>query len=306
MTPKNRLVFLHQSLSEPNEVHSIKTNGKDLAKLSGFNDDVLAGIELGSVEDVTFKGWGDEDVQMFILYPPGFDAAQTWPLLILVHGGPHGTFGDYFHYRWNAQAFAAPGYVTAMVNFHGSSSFGQEYTDAITGEHGNKPFTDVMKATDYLLAQGYIDPDRMAVAGGSYGGYLVSWIGTQTDRYACIINHAGVFDLVTQFGSDWTFGRPRAYGGTTWENLERVIRWSPAHNMKDYRTPTLIIHGEKDYRVPVGNGLEAYGMLKAMGVPAKLVYFPDENHWVLTAQNSIFWYGEFHDWLDRHIGTGPR
>ncbi|UCF06334.1 MAG: S9 family peptidase [bacterium] len=305
VTPKNQLIFLHQSLSEPNEVYSISTNGKDFKKLSTFNDGILAGIEFGEVEDVTFNGWGEADVQMFILYPPGFDASKKWPLLILVHGGPHGTFGDYFHYRWNAQTFAAPGYVTAMVNFHGSSSFGQDYTDAITGEHGNKPFVDVMRATDYLLDRGFVDESRMAVAGGSYGGYLVSWIGTQTDRYACIINHAGVFDLVTQFGSDWTFGRPRAYGGTTWEDLERVIRWSPAHNMKNYKTPTLVIHGEKDYRVPVGNGLEAYGMLKAMGVPAKLIYFPDENHWVLTARNSIFWYGEFHAWLDRYIDTGP-
>jgi dipeptidyl aminopeptidase/acylaminoacyl peptidase len=133
----------------------------------------------------------------------------------------------------------------------------------------------------------------------------VSWIGTQTDRFACIINHAGVFDLCAQFGSDITHGRPRSYGGTPWENLEAVIRWSPAHNMGHYRTPTLIVHGELDYRVPVGNGLEAYGMLKAIGVPAKLIYFPDENHWVLTPRNSIFWYHEFHGWLERFIGAGP-
>jgi dipeptidyl aminopeptidase/acylaminoacyl peptidase len=303
---KNRLIFLHQSLSEPVEVWSVKTNGKDLKKLSFFNDEILESIEMGRVKDVTFEGAEGADVQMFVLYPPGFDKSRMWPLLVLVHGGPHGTFGDYFHYRWNAQAFAAPGYVTAMVNFHGSSSFGQDFTDAITGEHGRKPFIDVMKAVDQLLEPGYIDEGRMAVAGGSYGGYLVSWIGTQTDRFACIINHAGVFDLCAQFGSDVTFGRDRAYGGNTWENLDRVIRWSPAHHMKNYVTPTLVIHGERDYRVPVGNALECYGMLKAKGVPAKLIYFPDENHWVLTAQNSIFWYGEFNEWLDRHIVAGPK
>lgn len=305
VTPKERLVFLHQSLSEPNEVYIVRNNGKDLTKISSFNDEILGDVDFGEVEDVTFKGYENNDVQMFVLYPPGFDASANWPLLILVHGGPHGTFGDYFHYRWNAQLFAAPGYVTVMVNFHGSSSFGQDYTDAITGEHGRKPFIDVMKAADYMVEKGFIDEKKMAVAGGSYGGYLVSWIGTRTDRFACIINHAGVFDLCVQFGSDWTFGRSRAYGGDPWTNLEDVIRWSPAHHMDNYVTPTLVIHGEKDYRVPVGNALEAYGMLRAKGVPAKLIYFPDENHWVLTAQNSIFWYNEFHDWLERYVGVGP-
>ncbi len=305
VTPKERLVFLHQSLSEPNEVYIVRNNGKDLTKISSFNDEILGDVDFGEVEDVTFKGYENNDVQMFVLYPPGFDASANWPLLILVHGGPHGTFGDYFHYRWNAQLFAAPGYVTVMVNFHGSSSFGQDYTDAITGEHGRKPFIDVMKAADYMVEKGFIDEKKMAVAGGSYGGYLVSWIGTRTDRFACIINHAGVFDLCVQFGSDWTFGRSRAYGGDPWTNLEDVIRWSPAHHMDNYVTPTLVIHGEKDYRVPVGNALEAYGMLRAKGVSAKLIYFPDENHWVLTAQNSIFWYNEFHDWLERYVGVGP-
>ena len=204
-----------------------------------------------------------------------------------------------------AQAFAAPGYVTAMVNFHGSSSFGQDFTDAITGEVGRKPYIDVMNGVDHLIGKGFIDEERMAAAGGSYGGYLVSWIGTRNDRFACIINHAGVFDLVLQFGSDITHGRARNYGGTVWDGLEAVTRYSPAHHMENYVTPTLVIHGEKDYRVPVGNGLEIYGIIKAKGVPAKLIYFPDENHWVLTEKNSIFWYNEFHGWLDRWIGTGP-
>lgn len=303
--PGGRLIFLHQDNAAPDRVCTIGKNGKDFRKITSFNDEILAGIEMGRFEDVWFEGAEGDQVQMFILYPPGFDPSMKWPLLVLVHGGPHGIFGDSFHPRWNTQVFASPGYVTAMVNFHGSSSFGQDFTDAITAEHGRKPFIDVMKAVDTILAMGFVDEDRMAVAGGSYGGYLASWIGTQTDRFACLINHAGVFDLGVQFGSDITSGRERAYGGTPWENPEDVLRWSPAHNMKDYVTPTLIIHGEKDYRVPVGNGLEAYGMLKARGIPARLIYFPDENHWVLTAQNSIFWYGEFHAWLDRWIGAGP-
>jgi len=260
---------------------------------------------MGRIEDVTYAGFGGADVQMFVLCRPGFDESKKWPLLILVDGGPHGTFGDDWHYRWNAQTFAAPGYVTAMVNFHGSSSFGQDFTDAITGEVGRKPYEDVMRAADYMLGRDYIDGDRMAVAGGSYGGYLVSWIGTQTDRFACIIDHAGVFDLVAQFGSDITHGRARNYGGTPWDGLEAVTRYSPSDHMENYVTPTLVIHGERDYRVPVGNGLEIYGILKAKGVPAKLIYFPDENHFVQSPKNSIFWYKEFHAWLDTWIGTGP-
>ena len=308
VTPKNKLVFLHQDNAQPNTVYSVKANGRGLKKLTDFNDELLSGIEWGEMEDVWFAGAEGKDVQMFVMYPPFFnpeDKTKKWPLLVLVHGGPHGTFGDDFHPRWNTQTFAAPGYVLAMVNFHGSSTFGQDYTDAITGEHGRKPYLDVMAAVDVMLDRGYIDEKRMAVAGGSYGGYLVSWIATRTDRFACIINHAGVFDLLVQFGSDWTFGRPRSYGGTPWNNMDDVIRWSPAHNMEKYVTPTLVIHGERDYRVPVGNGLEAYGMLKRKGVPARLIYFPDENHWVLTPQNSIFWYGEFHGWLKRWIGAGP-
>ncbi|MBN1163663.1 MAG: S9 family peptidase [Candidatus Krumholzibacteriota bacterium] len=303
--PGGDLIFMHQSNCEPDRICVVGKNGKGLRKLTSFNDDILSGIEMGRFEDVWFQGAGGAAVQMFILYPPGFDAEKKWPLLVLVHGGPHGTFGDDFHPRWNTQVFAAPGYVTALVNFHGSSTFGQDFTDAITGENGRKPFIDVMRAVDHILERGFVDERRMAVAGGSYGGYLASWIGTQTIRFACLINHAGVFDLCAQFGSDITSGRQRAYGGTPWEALENVIRWSPAHNMENYVTPTLIIHGEKDYRVPVGNGLEAYGMLKAKGVPARFIYFPDENHWVLTAQNSIFWYREFHAWLERWIGVGP-
>jgi dipeptidyl aminopeptidase/acylaminoacyl peptidase len=306
--PDGRLVFLHQHNAEPNTLYSIKTNGKDLRRLASFNDELLADIEWGRMEEAWYTGADGDKVQMFVMYPPFFsadDPVKKWPLLVLVHGGPHGTFGDDFHPRWNTQVFAAPGYVLAMVNFHGSSSFGQAFTDAITGEQGRKPYEDVMAAVDVMLQKGFIDEKRMAVAGGSYGGYLVSWIGTQTDRFACIINHDGVFDLLGQFGSDWTFGRQRAYGGNPWDDLDAVLRYSPAHHMKDYVTPTLVVHGERDYRVPVGNGLEVYGMLKGKGVPARFVYFPDENHWVLSAQNSIYWYGEFHQWLKRWIGVGP-
>jgi len=301
-----RIVFLHENISAPVALYSMKTNGSGLRKLTHFNDEILAGVEMGRMENMWFRGAEGDSVQAYVLYPPGFDAKKTWPLLVLVHGGPHGTFGDRFHPRWNAQVFAAGGYVTLMPNFHGSTGFGEYFADRINGEHPRLPFIDVMKATDVMVGKPFIDSTRMAVAGGSYGGYLVSWIGGHTDRYAAIVNHAGVYNLMAQFGSDVTQHRDISYGGTPWDGRDQVLKWSPSQYAKDYVTPTLVMHGEKDYRVPYGQALEVYGMLKAKGVPARLVVYPNENHWILTAQNSIHWYGEFHDWLHRWIGTGGK
>jgi dipeptidyl aminopeptidase/acylaminoacyl peptidase len=300
----NSIVFLHQSLKGPNTLHRINSDGTGLTKLSHFNDALLSELQMGDYEDVTFKGARGDDVQMYITYPPNFDPDQKWPLLVLVHGGPHGTFGDNFHPRWNVQVFAAPGYVCVTPNFHGSATFGEEFAECINGAHAEMPFVDVMAATDYMAKKSYIDPARMAAAGGSYGGYLSAWIGCHTDRFACLINHAGVYNLMAQFGSDITHNRDISYGGTPWAAPEEVLEWSPSHHSKNYVTPTLVMHGERDYRVPYGQGLELYGTLKAKGVPARLVVYPDENHWILTANNSIHWYGEYHKWLNRWVGVG--
>ncbi|MBN1449248.1 MAG: S9 family peptidase [Bacteroidetes bacterium] len=302
----DHIVFLHEHLLAPDAVYVMNTDGSELRKLSTFNDDLLTTVEMGRVENVWFHGEEGDSVQMYVIYPPGFDADRMWPLLVLVHGGPHGDFGDNFHPRWNAQVFAGGGYVTITPNFHGSTGFGEYFADRINGEHPRLPFIDVMMATDEMIARPYIDSSRMAVAGGSYGGYLVSWIGGQTDRYACIINHAGVYNLMAQFGSDITQHRDISYGGTPWDGRDAVLRWSPSQYAATYSTPTLVMHGEKDYRVPYGQALEVYGVLKAKGVPAKLIIYPDENHWILSPQNSIHWYGQFHDWLNRWIGAGGR
>ena len=213
----------------------------------------------------------------------------------------HGSFGDQWHARWNAQAFAAPGYVVALVNFQGSTGWGQDFAQCIQGEWAARPFGDIMNATDVLIAAGLVDDTRMAVTGGSYGGYLVSWIAGHTDRFRCIINHAGVSDLTAQYASDVTQGRGRAAGGEVWEGIEKQDAWSPIRFASGMNTPMLVIHGERDYRVPIGQGLLIYGMLKAKGVPARLVYFPDENHWVLKARNSLLWYREVHAWLERWL-----
>jgi len=302
-----RVAFTLQTLSAPAEVHVL-----DLAspgaprRVSRFTDAATARFATGEVREVRVAGAGGEPVQAFVVLPPGHDAeAPPPPLVHVLHGGPHGTSGDLFHARWNAQLFAAPGHVVALVNFQGSTSWGQDYAKRIQGEWAARPFEDVLRVTDALVAAGVVDPARMAAAGGSYGGYLATWIAGHTDRFRCIVCHAGVSDLTGQYASDVTQGRGRAAGGEAWDGLERQDRWSPVRFAAGMNTPMLVIHGERDYRVPVGQGLLLYGLLKAKGVPARLLYFPDENHWVLKPRNSVLWYREVHAWLARWLGASP-
>lgn len=298
--PDGGIVFSEHSLTRPPEIVVLDHRGA-VRRLTGVNDALVAEWDLGTVAEKTFKGAGEDEVQMFVLLPPGFEATKKYPLVHLIHGGPVGTFGDAFSFRWNAQAFAAPGYVVAMVNFHGSSSFGQPFVESILGAHPDKPFADVMRATDALVAEGHVDPSRMAAAGGSYGGFLVDWILGHTDRFKALVTHAGVYDLLAQFASDSTYGRQHSYGGYPFTNRDNVEKWSPNRYAAAFVTPTLVLHGERDFRVPVGQGLELYGTLTAKGVPARLVCYPDENHWILKGANSKHWYGEVLGWLDRWL-----
>ena len=298
-----RIYFTAQSLVAPAEVASCRSDGSDLRRASHFNDALLEEIALGEVREMEFEGADGRAVQMFVVLPPGFDPEAKYPLVHVIHGGPHGISGDNFHYRWNPQLFASGGYVAASVNFHGSTSFGQEFAACIQGGHGDKPFTDIMKATDALVATGFVDEGRMAATGGSYGGYLVCWIAGNTDRFRCLVNHAGVFDLLAEYASDVTQGRHQAYGGEPWNRLDAIDRWNPARFAGGFVTPMLVIHGERDYRVPHTQALSVYNIYKAKGVDARLVFFPDENHWVLKPRNSIAWNREVHSWLRRYLGN---
>ncbi len=289
------------SIDHPDDV-AIAADGK-VARISDFNAAVLAELDLGRVDDVRFAGANGAEVQMFVIHPPGFDPKKKWPLVQDIHGGPHGVNGDTWHWRWNPHVFASPGYVVAAVNFHGSSSWGNEFAKSIHGTWGDKPTRDIEAATDHLLATGHIDPNRMAIAGGSYGGYLVSWLIGVTDRYAAAICHAGVTNLLGQWATDMTYGRHVSFGGHPWDpdGLANTHRWSPTDHSSNWVTPTLVIHGEQDYRVVVTQGLELYGILRGKGVAARLVYYPDEGHWILKPQNSLHWYGEFLGWLERWL-----
>ncbi len=295
------LVFTYTTFRRPAELAAVKLDGSGFRNLTSWNDALVAQIAFGEEREVVFKGAGGDDVQMFVVHPPGFEKGKKYPLVHVVHGGPIGTSGDEFHLRWNAHAFAAPGYVVALVNFHGSSSFGQAFVESILGAPGDKPFQDVMAATDYLVAEGSVDPKRVAAAGGSYGGYLVNWIAGQTDRFAALVSHAGIYSLLGQFGSDLAYGRQHSYGAYPFTNPSAIERWSPNRYAASLKTPMLVVHGEKDFRVPITQGLELYGVLTAKGVPARLVAYPDENHWVLKGTNAKHWYGEVLGWLARWL-----
>ncbi len=295
------IAFTRQSLTAPAEVFTMALEGKEPRRLTSFNTARMAELDLPTTSEATFEGAGGDPVHMHLVFPPGFDAKKKWPLVHLIHGGPHGAFPDDFHYRWNAALVASQGYVVSLINFHGSTGYGQAFAESILGNHADKPFTDVMKATDWLLAQGYIDEKRMAAAGGSYGGYLVNWILGHTDRFAALISHAGVYDLMGQFASDDTWGRPSNYGAAPWTDPARVDLYSPSRFAKDFATPTLVFHGEKDYRVPVTQGINLYGVLQGKGVPARIVVFPEENHWVLKPQAALLWWKEFFGWLERYL-----
>ncbi|MCI0682679.1 MAG: S9 family peptidase [Gemmataceae bacterium] len=274
-------------------------------QLSHVNDDLVKQWDLGEVKNVAYKGADDEDVQMWIVHPPKFDPAKKWPLLMIIHGGPHNGITTDFHFRWNLHLFASKGYVVACPNFHGSSGFGQKFTDSITGDMSTKPFIDVMKATDYMEALPYIDKDRTAAAGASYGGFMMAWINGHTDRYKALVCHAGVYNWHSMMASDIVRSRERPLGAMPWGDLKQIDKQSPQRFAANFKTPTLIMHGEKDFRVPVTQGFEYYNTLRIKGVPTRLVYFPDENHWVMKPQNSRLWHREFFAWIEKYIGSGP-
>jgi dipeptidyl aminopeptidase/acylaminoacyl peptidase len=300
------LVFLNDNTSRPNELFALDQATGAVRQLTHINDAYMAQIDLGRVESYWFTGANNEQIQGWLVYPPGYDRNKKYPLIELMHGGPHTMNRDSWSYRWNTQLFAAPGYVVTWVNRHGSTGFSEAFCRSILNQWGDMPFEDIMKGADFLLKKlPNLDPERMAAAGASYGGYMAAWVLGHTDRFKAIIDHAGVNSSYAQYASDVPHGFPEVMGGKPWTNVEGLQKENPMFYAKNFKTPTLITHGELDYRVPYGNGLELYGVLQAMNVPSRLVVFPDENHWVLKPQNAIYWHWEMQSWLSRHIGGKP-
>ncbi len=288
-------------------------------RMETFNDTLLAAIDFGRVEEVWIKGakadakadpkitTGD-DVQMWVVYPPGFDPKKKYPVMHSIHGGPHTGPGDNWHYRWNLQVFAAQGYVVASVNYHGSSGFGYAFLDSITHRWGELELQDVEAGTDWLLQHRWADPKRVFATGGSYGGYMVAWMNAHVaeGRYQAYVCHAGCYDWVGMFADDAWSWHAKELGDWYWDDMARVHSQSPHAYAATMGTPTLVIHGALDYRVPDAQGLAYYNTLKARGVDARLLWFPDENHWILKPRNSRMWFDEFFGWLQRHGGATSR
>jgi dipeptidyl aminopeptidase/acylaminoacyl peptidase len=297
------LAFVRNDMSTPPGVFWSRT-GEAERRIDRLNDAVMERVRLGEVKEFRIKGFDGEAVQMWVIYPPDFDPKKKWPLLHNIHGGPHSIWGDNFHFRWNNQVFAAQGYVVACVNYHGSSSFGQKFKASIDHEFGKREMFDVEAGTDFMLKQGCIDRERLVAAGGSYGGYMVAWMNGHTDRYKAYVCHAGCFDWVAMFSDDAYYWLPKELGAWYWDDMKRCEAQNPRAFVKPMKTPTLVIHGLLDYRVPDSQGLAYYNTLKAKGVDSRLVFFPDENHWILKPQNSRLWYREFFAWLARYVKTG--
>lgn len=298
------LVARNQSFVFPPRVVRIDFEAGTGKRLETFNDEVLADIDMGTYESVTFTGADGAEIQMWVHYPPGFDPASKYPLFLLIHGGPHGAISDMFHFRWNAQTFSSWGYVTAWHNFHGSSGFGQDFTDAINPDWMTKPYADTIAAAEWFMEKPWIDTERMVAGGGSYGGYLSTVLLGRDHPFNALLIHAAVYDLYAQTSADFAVHDQRF--GPYWENPELYRAISPHYFADEFDTPSLIIHGQKDLRVPVGQAFELFRTLQTRGVESRLVYYPDENHWVLKPNNSLHWYGEVRDWIERFAAPGGR
>lgn len=278
-------------------------DGGAVRRIEALNDERLATHAFGRHEEVAITGARGDAVQMWLTYPPGFDAKKKHPVMHVIHGGPHTAFGDSWHWRWNHQVFASQGHVVACVNYHGSSGFGHEFLDCITGRWGEYELQDVEAGTDWLLKKPWVDRKRIVAAGGSYGGYMVAWMNghVKPGRYQAYVCHAGCFDWQAMYADDAYSWHRKELGAAWWDDPASIAAQSPHTFARHFKTPTLVIHGALDYRVPDAQGLAYYNTLKSLGVPARLVWFPDENHWVLKPRNSRLWYGEFFAWLRQHL-----
>jgi dipeptidyl aminopeptidase/acylaminoacyl peptidase len=325
-----RLLFTRMSISAPNEIFiastvpgkcerrkvevpgegimiAVKCAPPEMQPLTHLNDALLSNVDMSGLERFWFTGAHNDRVEGFLVKPPNFDASKKYPVKFLIHGGPQGAWGDDWSYRWNPELFAAPtsatpsGYVVIMINFHGSTGYGQKFIDAINGDWGGAPFEDLMKGLDYAeQTYPFIDKNRECALGASYGGYMANWILGHTDRFKCIVTHDGMFNAESAWGSteelwfnDWEFK------GTPYTNRALYEKWSPHQYATNFKTPTLVVHGQRDYRLDVSEGFQLFTTLQMLGVPSKMLYFPDEGHWVLKPQNAQLWYKTVNDWVDQ-------
>jgi dipeptidyl aminopeptidase/acylaminoacyl peptidase len=292
------MLYTEQSGSRPVEIFRASSSGGTAVALTHLNDSTLAAYQLTPFEEFFVESSDKSRVHTFMLKPPGFQAGRKYPVLLFIHGGPQGSWGEAWSYRWNPQVFAAAGYVVIMPNPRGSTGYGQKFTDEINGDWGGKAFDDIMAVVDHVAGLPFADPDRMAAAGGSYGGYMVDWLLGHTQRFKAFVSHAGVYDLRSEFGETEELWFPLwEFQGAPWANPDMYTKFSPSSYVSEFKTPTLVTHGELDYRVPVGQGMQLFTALQLQKVPSKMILFPDEGHWILKPQNSRLWYSSVIEWI---------
>jgi dipeptidyl aminopeptidase/acylaminoacyl peptidase len=305
-----RMAFLRSALHMPPEVFvsTDRATRYEMRNASEANHKLLAELNLPEPETVNVNGAGGMPMQMWILKPPGFDAKKRWPLAFLVHGGPQGAWQDGWSWRWNAQAWTARGYVVALPNPRGSTGFGQQYVDEISGDWGGKCYEDLMAGLAYLEKQPWIDSERMAAAGASFGGYMMNWFQGNTTKFKTLICHCGVYNFESMYASteelwfdEWE------HGGPPWgKNRASYEKHSPHRLAKNFKTPMLVIHNDLDFRVPVSEGIQLFTTLQRLGIPSRFINFPDEGHWVLKPRNSAYWHREVFAWLEKYVPPGGR
>ncbi len=299
-----RIVYALSNMRSPAELYSVRPNGAGVQQLTDINRAKVAAAKMGDYEQFTFAGWNGETVHAYVVKPVDFDPARKYPVAFLIHGGPQGSFGNVFHYRWNPQAYAGAGYAAVMVDFHGSTGYGQAFCDSIRGDWGGKPLADLQKGLAAALERyRWMDGDRVGALGGSFGGYMVNWIaGNWPDRFRCLVNHDGNIDeRMAYFDTEELWFPEWDHVGTPWENPEGYEKHNPVRFVQNWKTPMLVIHGAQDFRVVDTQGLGTFNALQRRGIPSKLLYFPDEGHWVLKPHNSIQWHDTVLAWLDRWL-----
>ena len=318
MDPDRRTFTVGSRVARPPK--EITPNSYQPRQITHLNDALLAQLDLPKMESFWFTAADGTKLQGFLIPPPAFDPAKKYPVKFLIHGGPQGAWGDSWSYRWNAELFAANGYVVVMINPRGSTGYGQAIVDGVNGDWGGKPFTDLMTGLDYAEQHyPFIDKTRECALGASYGGYMANWVLGHTNRFKCIVSHDGMFNAESAFGSteeDWFniwefkgnpwdyYGKPDCNGVPTtglrpWGGGNPYRKWSPSLSARNFKTPTLVIHGQLDYRLDVSEGFQLFDTLQLLKVPSKMLYFPDEGHWVLKPQNSQLWYKTVNDWVDQ-------
>jgi len=302
---KGVIIYSRDALDSPAQVYEVKPGDAPRA-LTHVGQDALAQTPLASFEAFSFAGWNDETVHGYVVQPANYRPNQKYPVAFLIHGGPHGSFGNAWSYRWNPQVWAGMGYAVVMVDFHGSSGYGEAFAKSIVGHWGDRPLTDLQKGWSYALSRyGFLDGDRACALGGSYGGYMVAWIaGNWTKPWKCLVNHDGVFDIrLMSYSTDIPGFQQAQNDAPTWEKPEAVERFNPVDHVAEWSVPMLVVHGGRDDRVPLDQGMGAYGAAQLRHIPSQLLYFPDENHWVLKPQNSVQWYATVEAWMKRWLGS---